>query len=445
VDRSSSGGPSALFLLDIESGSRKRLTTPSVAEFGDSLPAFSPDSRTVAFERTVRGATRVHLVPASGGEARALVPALLGSRVDWVPSGEEIILAAVPFAGEGAAPRPSLAWTPGAPLWRVSVKSGQAHLLGGGVSTTDPAVSREGHRLAYSQVTIDLDIWRLDLKRGRGTGGAQTRFIASTRLDGNARFSPDGKQVAFSSDRGGSSEIWLADDRGGNLLRLTSFGRGREAGSPRWSPDGKSIAFDATAPEGSFDVYVVSASGGPPRRVTTASADDVTPSWSRDGRWIYFGSNRSGQWQVWKVAPEGEEAGSARQVTRRGGFAPAESMDGKYLFFAASDSETENAIWRMPVEGGKEQVVVESLRSSWGSWDVAAEGVYFVDQKATSSGMRWVVRFLRFGQGPATEVGQLTYPPYLSGPALSVSPDGRWILSTQQQSGSDLMLVEGFR
>ena len=295
-----------------------------------------------------------------------------------------------------------------------------------------------------------MDIWRLDLQRGRGTGEPQTRFIASTWLDTNPRFSPDDKQVVFTSERSGSLEIWLADNRGGNLLRLTSFGKEGRTGSPRWSPDGKTIAFDVyTSAEGSTgDIYVVSASGGPPRRVTKASSDDVTPSWSRDGRWIYFSSNRSGQMQVWKVAPDGEDAGSARQVTRRGGFAPTESMDGKYVYFAARRSgepDPENAIWRIPVEGGDEQVVVESLRSSWCNWDVTAEGIYFVDQKPTSSGVRWVVRFLRFDQGLATEVAQLTYPPLLWGPALSVSSDGRWILSTQLQEGSDLMLVENFR
>ena len=229
---------------------KERLTTPSsLAEFGDNLPAFSPDGRTVAFKRTLAKGTHVHLVPAAGGEPRELVPALLMSgRVDWIPSGEEIILAAEPVASEGAPPRPSLGGGPEASaLWRVSVAGGQARLLKGSVSAEDVAVSREGHRLAYSQETSDWDIWRLDLRRGRGTGEAQTRFIASTRMNGNPRFSPDDKQVVFTSDRSGSFEIWLADNRGGNLLRLTSLGKDGRPGSPRWSPDGKTIAFDVYA------------------------------------------------------------------------------------------------------------------------------------------------------------------------------------------------------
>ena len=454
VDRSSPGEPYGLFLLDIESGMKERLTTPSsLAEFGDNLPAFSPDGRTVAFKRTLADSTRVHLVPAAGGEPRALVPALLMSgRVDWVPSGEEIILAAETFVGEGAPPTPSLggAGAGASQLWRVSVAGGQARLLRGSVNAEDVAVSREGHRLAYSQGTSDGDIWRLDLRRGRGTGEAQTRFIASTRLNGSPRFSPDDQQVVFASERSGSFEIWLADNRGGNLLRLTSLGKDGTPGSPRWSPDGKTIAFDfIRSHEGSTgDIYVVSASGGLPRPVTKASSDDVTPSWSRDGRWIYFSSNRSGQMEVWKVAPEGEDRASARQVTRRGGFAPTESVDGRYVYFTkrrSGGSDPDNAISRMPVEGGDEQAVIESLRSSWGNWDVTAEGIYFVDQKPSSSGARWVVQLLSFDKRRPTEVAQLRYRPYLWGPALSVSSDGRWLLSAQGQEGSDLMLVENFR
>ena len=181
---------------------------------------------------------------------------------------------------------------------------------------------------------------------------------------------------------------------------------------------------------------------------TTSPALDSLASWSRDGRFIYFGSNRDGQSQVWKVPASGEEPGNARQVTRGGGFAAIESTDGRYVYFTKKASGTpdpQNALWRIPIEGGDEEVVVEGLRSSHGNWDLTADGLYFVDEKPSPSGTSWVVRFQGFDRRPATEVARLRHPPFLAGPAISVSRDGRWLLSTQRQEDSDLMLVETFR
>jgi len=447
VDRSSPGDPLGIFVLDTVSGVKRRLTSSPTNS--DILPSFSPDGRTVAFNRTLlaRGPF-VHVVPVAGGEPRELVPTRFPrGRLAWIPGGREILFAAVPVAGDGGRPRPSSAGRAAPSLWRVPAGGGQARPLAGSEGAVDVAVSGDGHRLVYSQETLDWDIWRLDLRRRGSPGEAQTRFIASTKVEGNPQFSPDGERVAFSSNRSGHLEIWVADREGGHPLRLTSLGG--YAASPRWSRDGKTIAFDFAAEGGgSVDIYAISASGGPARRVTTSPAIDATPTWSRDGRSIYFGSNRTGQWQVWRVPTSGEEAGSARQVTRGGGFTAIESTDGKHVYFARRGSGTpdpQNAIWRIPVEGGDEEVVIESYRSTHGSWDLTAEGIYFVDQRPSTSGMQWVVRFLAFGQQHATEVARLRHPPYLGGPAVGVSPDGGFLLSTQSQGESDLMLVEGFR
>jgi eukaryotic-like serine/threonine-protein kinase len=446
VDRSTPGDPLGIFVLDTASGVKKRLTS-----LLDVLPAFSPDGRTVAFNRTILGrGPFVYVVPAAGGEPRELVAtSFLRGRVAFGARGEEILFTAVPPARDGGPTRPSAAGGTGAALWRVPVDGGRARSLGGSVGAVDVAVSRGGNRLVYSQETTDWDVWRLDLRRRAAKGEAQTRFIASTKLDANPQFSPDGERVAFTSVRSGYPEIWVTDAPGGHALRLTSLGKNGYTAAPRWSPDGKTIAFDFAAEGGdNVDIYAISLSGGPPRRVTTSPSIDATPSWSRDGRWIYFGSLRDGQRQVWKVPSAGEDEGSARQVTRGGGFAPIESTDGRHVYFTRKLSGTldpQNAIWRIPVEGGDEEVVVESFRSSSGSWDLTAEGIYFVDQGPSSSGVQWVVRFLGFGQRQATEVARLGHPPFLGGPAVSVSSDGRWLLSTQVQGESDLMLVEAFR
>jgi Tol biopolymer transport system component len=318
----------------------------------------------------------------------------------------------------------------------------------GSANAMGVAVSSKGRRLAYTEVTSNWEIWRLDLRGSRGP--AQTRLIASTRFDGNPQFSPDDERVVFTSARSGRFEIWVADADGQDLLQLTSMARSGSVGSPRWSPDGNRIAFDFLAEGGTRpDIYVVGASGGPPRRVTRSDAPDVRPSWSRDGRWIYFGSHRSGQWQVWKVPADGEDEGNARQVTRNGGYAAIESPDGDHVYFSRRRSVPEdpaNAIWRVPVAGGDEEMVIESLLSSDTNWDVTAEGIYFVDRPDTpASREEWVVKLLSFDARRVTEVARLEHAPRLMGPAFSVSSDGRWVLVSQLKEESDLMLVENFR
>jgi Tol biopolymer transport system component len=63
------------------------------------------------------------------------------------------------------------------------------------------------------------------------------------------------------------------------------------------------------------------------RNLTKEASAEVVPSWSRDGHWVYFASDRTGDWQVWKIAGTG---GTAVQVTRHGGFAALESLDGNF-------------------------------------------------------------------------------------------------------------------
>lgn len=452
VDRSSPSGPMGLVLVDVETGAKQTLTVPaSAAGRGDVWPIVSPDGRTVAFKRSVAPtANFVQLVPTGGGASRPLAPTTgVTSPVAWTANGAEIIFAALPYSEAGGPPQPSTRSNSGAPpvLWRRSVGGGPAIQLVGSANALGVAVSREGDRLAYTQRTSHWDVWRLDTRRP--TAEAATRFIASTRFDGNAQFSPDDQRVAFTSARSGGFEIWTADSRGTDLVRLTSLGRAGSVGSPRWSPDGASIAFDHLAEgETGADILVVSASGGPPRRITTAPSPDVRPSWSRDGRWIYFGSHRSGQWQVWK-APSDGEGGDALQVTRGGGYSSSESPDGKYLYFSRRHTVPEdpvNAIWRMPVAGGEEEVVIGSLPSSDTNWEVTPRGIYFVDRhEASTEGEHWVVALFDLGRREATDVASLPYPPRLAGPALSVSSDGRWILTSQEQEESDLILAENFR
>jgi hypothetical protein len=157
----------------------------------------------------------------------------------------------------------------------------------------------------------------------------------------------------------------------------------------------------------------------------------MVPSWSRDGRWIYFNSNRSGQWSVWKAPSLG---GEPMQVTHRGDGAAFESVDGKFLYFNSPQAGT-YALFRVPVGGGEEKQVVPGAPD----FAVTAKGVYFVLPDTRT------VQLLDEKSGRISTVARLGAE-HSSGMGITVSSDDHYLVFSDFSIGhNDLMLVEGFR
>jgi Tol biopolymer transport system component len=432
-DRGSPQEPTAIFILWVESGEKRKLTSPPRG-FGDSDPAISPDGKTLAFFRARDngggdGDVELLSLTASGasqGEPKRLASERTIRGLAWTPDGRSLVFS-VNRGGSQS-------------LWRIPVSGGEPERVAvAGNDPRSPTLSLRGQRLAYSQSFDDTNIWRIAWPHAgdrapSGNPGSPAKLIASTRLDVAPRYSPDGRRIAFVSDRAGSNrEIWVCDSEGRSPVQLTAFGAA-VVGSPRWSPDGRRIAFDSTK-AGNSDIYVMSADGGAPRQLTTESSDDVRPSWSGDGRWIYFGSNRSGDWQVWKAPPEG---GAAAQVTKNGGREAFESPDGKYVYYAKLDAP---GIWRVPVEGGEETKVLE--QGIQGYWAPVRDGIVVRTEAGPNPSLDFFSLTNRQQRRIAALPREARDARFIG---LSVSPDEKWILYTQRDRvESDLVLVENFR
>ena len=171
-------------------------------------------------------------------------------------------------------------------------------------------------------------------------------------------FSPDGKQIAFSY----MGDIWVAPAEGGNAIRLTVHPA--HDIRPRFSPNGKWIAFNSNR-EGNYDIFLMPAKGGKPKRLTYHSADDILGDWSPDGRWIVFSSNRDHRFaQIYLLEVE---TGYVRRLTSDEAslHSPTFSPDGRYIVFCRGGTSwwrkgykgsANSEIWRLPITIDGDQI-----------------------------------------------------------------------------------------
>jgi Tol biopolymer transport system component/DNA-binding winged helix-turn-helix (wHTH) protein len=415
-----------LSLLSVETGEKRRLTSPAGVGTGDMFGSISPDGQAIAF-------SRVQSNGAMGGGAIGDVYTL-PLKPDFTPKGEPRRLTS-DGAGIGG-----IAWTPDSrdivfssnrsglmKLWRVP-RSGaeKAHrvLAADGIAGS-VAISPRANRLVYSQaVEIDANIWRLDLAN---PASPPIQVIASTRQDYRPRYSPDGKRIAFNSDRSGASEIWVCDANGLNATQLTEIGN--SSGSPRWSYDGRQIAFDSVA-GGSYQIFMVASYGGQARQLTFDKTN-IRPSWSHDGKWIYFDSSRTGRYEVWKMPAGG---GTAIRLSRNGGANQVESEDGAEIYYDSGSS-----LMQAAVDGSGERRLAEDIDD----FALASDGIYYHATPPDNN-----LLFFSFANRTSRQIANLSVGRKKGQDSLglSVSPDGKWLLYTQvdRPAGSDLMLVENF-
>lgn len=427
VIRADPGEVSGHFLLSLRDGESRRLTT-SPPGSTPSYARFSPDGRSVYYLENSSGRSRMFQIPVEGGTPKPVLPEFQYiEKFGWIGSGRETILT-------------GLLQHSAVGFYRVPVSGGEARLLpfgaGGQVAT-----SRLGSTVVFVKGESSHGIWRVGAWPGTdrqpvpwGTNGGTNWSLA---------FSADGSRAAFASNRSGRLQIWASQADGGEAVALTRFGIGEIGlvGSPTLSPDGSNVAFDCDMQPGrNRSICVVSTAGGAPRVLTTGTSDYV-PAWSPDGRWIYFTSDRTGKSTIWRIPSAG---GGAQQITKIGGYTPKISPDGKYLYYLKSQREGE--LWRAPVKGGVEERLLPEFKNR--NFFVMPDGVYLLDSGPGANSLmrrRARARFYRFRTKQVEDLGFETEKPVI-GHGISLSPDGKWLLYTQEDHDSaNLMLVENFR
>ena len=417
--RSAPGMPRRLLLIRTAGGERRWLSDPPAGVAGDNLPIFSPAGDSVAFVRETELDSHIYTQGLSGGEPRRISPGGHNiRRLAWGPDGHTLIFWA-DHERSG--------------LWRLSTATGEAEPIPGiGDGARDPSVSRLTGRLAFTQVLLDQNLYRVDLRSAVMT---PVRLLsASTRSDVQGDISPDRSRIAFVSTRSGTAEIWTSQLDGSAAARLTDLRTACR--HPRWSPDGRLLAFVASQRGIQWQhIYVVDTSSGLVRRLTSGTSSDSWPTWSHDGQWVYFSSDDGRARQIWKVPVGG---GPVTQVTTEGGAGKVwASSDGRFIYY----STNRPALWRMPVDGGPSDLVLAFPQgTAWGGeWVAAKHGIYWMNFAASP---RPTIEFLSFATGQVTKVF-MPLVDYDAGGGFSVSSDETWlVLGQRDYFTSDIMMID---
>jgi Tol biopolymer transport system component/DNA-binding winged helix-turn-helix (wHTH) protein len=392
----------------------------------DRSPMFSPNGKELAFIRsTVAGVTNdIFVMPVNGGRAKRLTfdnRPIMGSPA-WTADSHEIVFSSNRGAATG--------------LWRVCATGCSApRPVAGPVGEAKwPSIPANGvSSLVYEQGLSTFNIWQLHLKDAKRYERPASVLISEKGDKMRPQLSPDGKKIAFESNRLGFWDIWTCDLEAKTCDQITSLHG--TAGRARWSPDGHRIAFEFHPKERS-EIYVVEIPGGVPHIVTTVpGADNLSPSWSRDGKSLYFASKRGSEpFQIWKMPLQG---GPAVQLTKHAGISPEESQDGRYLYYCKYE---QGGLWRLPLGGSEETEVLKDVGGGgWPNWALSSEGVYFLKFGKFAEVS---IEFLEFGTSKIHRIWTLQKEP---GWGLSLSPDGKSIVYIQDEfAESNLMLVTNF-
>ena len=304
-----------------------------------SDPRFSPDGATIAYvittidEKQNRRRSTIWSVPADGGrEPVALTsPVMSSNSPRWSPDGETLaFLSARVAPGDAStdAPRTQVWLLPlggGEPTRLTNLTNGVSSFQWSPDGTRLVAVSRSGpsdtaksasdvrHYLHADYKFNDTGwfddkrshLWVVDVASGRAT-----QITSGDEWnDTDPQWSPDGKKIAFVSDRTGkafdesqNTDVWVIDASGGPLTKISDHEQGDT--SPRWSPDGATIAFLCSVPEKAHPkIWLASSSGGARSRLAADNLDLIPGGlrWAEGGRALFFETGFKGTTRLYRV------------------------------------------------------------------------------------------------------------------------------------------------
>jgi serine/threonine-protein kinase len=243
-----------------------------------------------------------------------------------------------------------------------------------------PRLSPDGRRVAVGITEPEPQVWLYDLSRE-----TLTRLTFEGNWNLNPVWTPDGKRIAFQSNKEGTINIfWQLADGSGGLERLITGEHAQGASS--WSPDGQLLAFVEITPTTGYDLWVLRLSDRKAQPFLRTPFTESAPRFSPDGRWLAYVSDESGRYEVYVQPYPGP--GGKWLISVEGGTEPEWNRNGRELFYRSGDKMMAVEITTQPgFSAGKPRVLFEGkylpTPITFANYDVSPDGQRFLMLKAS--------------------------------------------------------------
>jgi Tol biopolymer transport system component len=302
-------------------------------------------------------------------------------------------------------------------------------------SSSDPAWSPDGQRIAYRNITDGSD-GEIFVMNQDGSG--QTRVTNNASDEGSPTWSPDGSKIAFESDRDGNWEIYTMNADGTNQVNRTN--NSADDFVPDWSPDGTKIAFFTLRGGGDFEIYTMNADGTNAVNLTgSTTASDTLPSWSPDGTKIAFDSSRDGDHDIYAMNANGTGVTNLTNNLLDYDARPSWSPDGTKIAFETQRAPNQDSeIYVMNANGTGQTNLTSNPSFDYGAvWQPVR---YEVPASASPIQASFVPAFQQCGTGANPADGQHS-PPLSTASCSGPGPTSGVARVGPQSSGSAQLTV----